>query len=70
LSEYITARELSAHLDPMKDDISEIKRDVKGLVAHEYSNSWFGGRGRTALVVLGPMLLSILAAVLIALFLN
>jgi hypothetical protein len=54
----------------MKDDISEIKRDVKGLVAHEYSNSWFGGRGRTALVVLGPMLLSILAAVLIALFLN
>jgi hypothetical protein len=69
VNEYITARELSAHLDPMKDDIAEIKSDVKALVAHEYSNSWFGGRGRTAVVVLGPALISIAAAVLIALFL-
>jgi hypothetical protein len=70
VNEYITARELAAHLDPMKDDIAEIKGDVKALVAHEYSNSWFGGKGRTVLVVLGPVCLSILAAVLIALFLQ
>lgn len=70
MNEYVSARELSAHLNPMKEDIAEIKSDVKALVAHEYSNKWFGGKGQTYVMLIGPVLLSILAAILIALFLQ
>lgn len=32
MSDYITREELTAHLEPMRSDISEIKGDVKLLI--------------------------------------
>lgn len=31
-NEYVTRAELTAHLDPMKEDIAEIKSDVKSVL--------------------------------------
>lgn len=57
---YVTRAEMQAHLAPMRDDISEIKGDVKSLLA---SNA--GSRAVTRLlqfgVVVGSSMLGAIA---------
>jgi hypothetical protein len=42
---FVTERELLAHLDPIRDDVAEIKADVKLLLRPD-ENAWLGPRGR------------------------
>lgn len=42
---YVSRAELTAHLGPMKDDIAEMKGDLKTLLAQE-SAGWLGARGQ------------------------
>jgi hypothetical protein len=45
-AEIVTRAELVAHLEPMKDDIREIKGDVKALIEDRAEHAWLGERGR------------------------
>lgn len=49
----------------MREDILEIKNDVKALLRSKYDNSFFGGRGHTFMVALVP---AVIAAIVAALF--
>lgn len=69
MPDFVTPRELAAHLDPIKDDISEIKADVKTLVNAQYQSSFFGGRGHALFLAVIPAVISGLIALLITLFL-
>lgn len=63
---FVSRDEMLAHIDPMRDDIREIKTDVKALVADRYSNSFFGGRGQAWLLAVIPAVIATVIGVLIA----
>lgn len=67
MPDHVTREELTAHIEPMKDDIREIKSDVKTLVSAKYDDSWFGGRGQAVIVGVIPALVAIIVTTLIAL---
>ena len=59
---YVSRAELTAHLEPMREDIREIKQDVKAIA----DSQWLGPQGRTFLS--GGALLAASVAIAIAVF--
>lgn len=60
---HVTWRELNLALGPIKDDVSEIKADVKALRTERESESWLGARGRSvATTIVAGALLAVWSA--------
>lgn len=66
--DHVTWRELDLALGPIKEDIGEIKSDVKAIRESASSNAWLGTRGRSFVntVVGGALLALITTAISVA----
>jgi hypothetical protein len=59
---YVTRAELAAHLNPMRDDISEIREDVHEIrTALGAGPRWLGARANSVIDKLLPTLLALAA---------
>lgn len=64
-TEFVTRYELAAHLEPIKDDLGEVKRDVKLLVADKYGAAWLGGKGHALFIAVIPALVASVVTILL-----
>lgn len=59
----VTRAELQAHLDPMKEDISEIRKDVEGIrLAMGAGPRWLGNRANNIIDKVLPAAIALGAA--------